>query len=64
MRDLYFENSGINNPGKEKRKIKFDFILFFAVILISTVGVLVIYSATRYSMPGGVGDSMYYLKKQ
>lgn len=64
MKDLYLENSGINNPDKEKRKIKFDFILFFAVILISTVGVLVIYSATRYSMPGGVSDSMYYLKKQ
>jgi rod shape determining protein RodA len=50
--------------GREKRRIKFDFILFFLVLAISSLGVLIIYSATRETLPGGVTDPQYYLKKQ
>jgi len=49
---------------KKKNKLNFDFILFFSMLLISGFGLLIIYSATRYSMPQGVSDSMYYLKRQ
>ena len=49
---------------KKKNKLNFDFILFFSVLLISGFGLLIIYSATRYSMPQGVSDPMYYLKRQ
>lgn len=50
---------------EEKRiKIKFDFILLFSVILVSLFGILMIYSATRYSLPGGVDDPQYYMKRQ
>ena len=49
---------------REKRKIRFDFILFFLVLAISSWGVLVIYSATRETLPGGVSDPEYYMKRQ
>jgi rod shape determining protein RodA len=49
---------------REKRRIRFDFILFFLVLAISSLGVLIIYSATRETLPGGVSDSQYYLKRQ
>jgi rod shape determining protein RodA len=49
---------------KKKNKLNFDFILFFSMLLISGFGLLIIYSATRYSMPQGVSDPMYYLKRQ
>jgi rod shape determining protein RodA len=49
---------------KKKNKLNFDFILFFSVLLISGFGLLIIYSATRYSLPQGVSDPMYYLKRQ
>lgn len=48
----------------KKRKIKFDFMLPIAVFLLSGFGLLIIYSATKYSMPDGVTDPMYYLKRQ
>jgi rod shape determining protein RodA len=54
-----FESLGI-----EKRRVKFDFILFFLVLAISSFGVLIVYSATRETLPGGVTDPQYYLKKQ
>lgn len=49
---------------REKRRIRFDFILFFLVLAISSWGVLIIYSATRETLPGGVSDPQYYLKRQ
>jgi rod shape determining protein RodA len=52
------------NLDREKRKIRFDFILFFLVLAISSWGVLVIYSATKETLPGGVSDPQYYLKRQ
>jgi len=55
---------GFEDLGREKRRVKFDFILFFLVLAISSLGVLVIYSATRETLPGGVSDPRYYLKRQ
>src|SRR3972149_157805 len=49
---------------REKRRIRFDFILFFLVLAISSWGVLIIYSATKETLPGGVSDPQYYLKRQ
>jgi rod shape determining protein RodA len=52
------------NYSKKNRIIRFDFLLFFMVIGVSSFGLLIIYSATRETMPGGVSDPLYYLKKQ
>jgi rod shape determining protein RodA len=49
---------------EKKEKVMFDLILPIAVFLISGFGLLIIYSATKFSMPGGVTDPMYYLKRQ
>ena len=49
---------------EKKGKLMFDFILPIAVFLLSGFGLLIIYSATKFSMPGGVTDPMYYLKRQ
>jgi rod shape determining protein RodA len=49
---------------REKRRIRFDFILFFLVLAISSWGVLIIYSATKETLPGGVSDPQYYMKRQ
>ncbi len=49
---------------RESRRIRFDFILFFLVLAISSWGVLIIFSATRETLPGGVSDPQYYLKRQ
>ena len=61
------KNSGFDlevAEDEKKRKFMFDFILPIAVFLISGFGLLIIYSATKFSMPGGVTDPMYYLKRQ
>jgi len=55
---------GINSRKPGIRALRFDILFFLAVVFISCLGVLVIYSATRNSMPGGVGDPAYYLKRQ
>ena len=49
---------------REKRRIRFDFILFFLVLAISSWGVLIIYSATKETLPGSVSDPQYYMKRQ
>ncbi len=49
---------------KKKGTLKFDFLLFFIVIAVSSFGLLIIYSATRETLPGGVSDPLYYLKRQ
>lgn len=54
----------LKNYGKDKRILRFDFLLFFLVLATSSFGILVIYSATRETLPGGVTDPQYYLKKQ
>ncbi len=46
------------------RRIRFDFALFFLVVVISSFGVLMVYGATRETLPGGVTDPQNYLKKQ
>ncbi len=52
------------NIDRRRRRIKFDIMFFLAVLIISLFGVIIIYSATRSSMPGGVSDPQYYLKRQ
>ncbi|TET48530.1 MAG: hypothetical protein E3J58_06415, partial [Actinomycetota bacterium] len=52
------------NTDRKRRRIKFDLMFFLAVLIISIFGVIIIYSATRSSMPGGVSDPQYYLKRQ
>ena len=52
------------NTDRKRRRIKFDLIFFLAVLIISVFGIIIIYSATRSSMPGGVSDPQYYLKRQ
>ncbi|MDD3628694.1 MAG: rod shape-determining protein RodA [Actinomycetota bacterium] len=54
----------LNDYSKDKKILRFDFLLFFLVIAISSFGLLIIYSATRETMPGGVSDPAYYLKRQ
>ncbi len=49
---------------ENKRHLRFDFILFFAVMALSGFGLLIIYSATRFSLPGGVTDPAFFLKRQ
>src|SRR4030066_1017294 len=49
---------------RERRRIRFDFILFFLVLAISSWGVLIIYSATKETMPGGVSDPQYFMKRR
>ena len=50
--------------GRINKRTRFDFILPALVILLSTFGLLIIYSATKISMPKNVTDPMFYLKKQ
>jgi len=55
---------GINSRKPGIRALRFDILFFLAVLFISCFGVLIVYSATRNSMPGGVVDPAYYLKRQ
>lgn len=50
--------------GNEKKVLRFDFLLFFFVVAVSSFGLLIIYSATRETLPGGASDPQYYLKRQ
>ena len=49
---------------KDGRRIRFDFTLFFLVVVVASFGILIIYSATREILPGGVTDPQSYWKKQ
>ena len=55
---------GLNSRKRGAGTFRFDILFFLAVVLMASFGVLIIYSATRSSMPGGVGDPAYYLKRQ
>jgi len=57
------KNIILEDEGKKSR-FNFDLILPIAVFLLAGFGVLIIYSATKYSMPDGVADPMYYFKRQ
>jgi cell division protein FtsW (lipid II flippase) len=68
-KETVYKNKYINTEFEDvdlgtvkKRTLKFDIILFLCVIFLSAAGTLIIYSATKYSLPSG--DSMFYLKKQ
>lgn len=52
------------NKMDGKRTLRFDIVLFLLVIALSCFGLLIIYSATRYSLPNGITDPAYYLKNQ
>ncbi|MDD3521220.1 MAG: FtsW/RodA/SpoVE family cell cycle protein, partial [Actinomycetota bacterium] len=53
------------NLDKEKKKtFNFDFVLLICVILLSGFGLLVIYSATMFSLSADIADPAYYFKKQ
>lgn len=47
-----------------KKRFSFDLILPITALLLSVVGVLMIYSATRFSMPDGATDPMHYFRRQ
>lgn len=55
-----FEKLNLNES--KNKSFKFDILLFLCVIILSGFGALIIYSATKYSLPSN--DSMFYLKKQ
>lgn len=57
-----FKDIDLGQTGK--KALRFDIILFVCVIFLSLFGVLVIYSATRYSLSAGITDPMYYFKRQ
>jgi rod shape determining protein RodA len=68
-RELISKNKYINVEFEDadlgtvkKRTLKFDIILLLSVLILSGVGVLIIYSATKYNLPSN--DPMFYLKKQ
>jgi rod shape determining protein RodA len=54
----------LDDYSKDKKILRFDFLLFFLVLAVSSFGLLIIYSATRETLPGGVTDPAYYLKRQ
>jgi rod shape determining protein RodA len=58
--NVEFEDTDLGTV--KKRTLKFDIILLLSVLILSGVGVLIIYSATKYNLSSG--DSMFYLKKQ
>ena len=68
-RELISKNSYINTEFEEadlgtvkKRTLRFDIILLLCVLILSGIGALIIYSATKNNLPSG--DPMFYLKKQ
>jgi cell division protein FtsW (lipid II flippase) len=64
-KDKYFNKDEVVILQKEKKRgSSFDFILPAAVFLLSGFGLLIIYSATKFSMPNNVTDPAFYLKKQ
>ena len=56
--------AGLDSSEHKARNMRFDILFFLSVLVIASFGVLIIYSATRSSMPGGVTDPAYYLKRQ
>ncbi len=54
----------INLDKEKKRTFKFDFVLLICVLLLSGFGLLVIYSATMFSLSANVSDPAYHFKKQ
>lgn len=53
----------INKEGLEK-KARGDYALIVAIILLSVIGTVFIYSASNYSAQKTYGDSFYFVKKQ
>lgn len=62
IKDIDFIDDELDHH--KRRRINFDFILYLSVLILSGIGLLVIYSATRYSLPLGVQDPMFYLERQ
>jgi len=64
IKSVNTEFESIEIDESKKKFLKFDVVLLISVILLSSFGVLIIYSATRFSLPLGTTDPMYYFKKQ
>jgi len=47
-----------------KRKYRVDFVLLFAVLLLVSFGILMVYSASYYSAELTYGDRGFFMKKQ
>ena len=45
-------------------KVKFDYILFFAVVALVLLGLLFVYSASMYSAEATYGNKFFFLSKQ
>ncbi|MCD4669108.1 MAG: FtsW/RodA/SpoVE family cell cycle protein, partial [Actinomycetia bacterium] len=63
-RNKYNGPPGDINSSRGGRKIKFDILFFFAVLILASFGVLIIYSATKSLVPGTILDPRHYLKRQ
>lgn len=50
--------------NKNHKKINGDYLLISAVIILAFMGVLFIYSASRYSATSTYGDELFFVKKQ
>ena len=48
----------------KKKFYRFDYILLFCVILLTIVGIVMVYSASSYSATINYGDKYHFLKKQ
>ncbi len=61
----FFDNRELVIQHERKRQgLRFELMLPVAALLISVFGIIMIYSATRYSMPDGATDPMYYFRRQ
>lgn len=54
----------MKNLIREKEKRNGDYLLIIAVVLLSVIGAVFIYSASRYSAKATYGDEFYFVKKQ
>ncbi len=54
----------MKNLIREKEKRSGDYLLIIAVVLLSVIGAVFIYSASRYSAKATYGDEFYFVKKQ
>ena len=54
----------MKNLIRKKEKGNGDYLLIIAVVLLSVIGAVFIYSASRYSAKATYGDEFYFVKKQ
>ena len=65
LKNTFFDNRELLIQHERKKPgLRFELILPFAALPMSVFGILMIYSATRFSMPDGATDPMFYFKRQ